>query len=208
MKDLSGMIFGRLKVLHLSYKKKSHYYYACRCECGNIKVVRSDQLTRGIAKSCGCLQREIAESTMAQTMRKHGMNKHPLIGVLNAIKQRCYNPKCKQYAYYGARGIGICNEWKTNCQAFIYWAIANGYKDGLTIDRIDVNSDYAPSNCRFVSMKDQNRNKRNNIMIVYKDKTKSLAEWCEVLGLNYFTIVRRLQRGWNVVKAFETPIRK
>ena len=208
MKDLSGMVFSRLTVLHLSYKKQRHYYYTCRCECGNIKDVRSDQLINGMAKSCGCLQREVAKSTMAQTMRKHGMNKHPLTGVFNAMKQRCYNPKCKQYPDYGGRGIHICDEWLNNRKSFFEWAIAIGYQDGLTIDRINVNSDYSPSNCRFVSMKEQSRNKRNNVMITYKDKTHSLMEWCDILGLNYFTILRRIKRGWNIEKAFETPIRK
>nr|DAU82701.1 MAG TPA: PVL ORF-50-like family [Caudoviricetes sp.] len=208
MKDLTGMTFGRLTVLRFSRKIQKHYFYTCQCKCGNIKDVRSDQLTRGIAKSCGCLQKDIAKVVMAQTMRTHGMAKHPLHHIFNTMKQRCYNPKCREYKDYGERGIHICDEWLRNRSIFYKWAMENGYKKGLTIDRINVNGNYSPCNCRFVPMNVQCRNKRCNIVITYKGQTKILADWCTLLNLNYNAIYARLGRGWTIEKAFTTPIRK
>lgn len=208
MKDLTGMTFGRLTVLRFAYKKQRRAYYTCLCVCGNIKDVRSDQLTRGIAKSCGCLQKDIVKVVMAKTMRKHGMSNHPLRAVFCAMKQRCYNPNNKHYEYYGGRGITICDEWMDNLQSFFDWAFENGYKKGLTIDRIDVNGNYAPNNCRFVKMSVQCRNKRNNIMVTLNGQTKVLAEWCELLGRDYHIVHARLCRGWTLKKALMTPIKK
>ena len=137
------------------------------------------------------------------------------------LKARCYNPKRKDYKDYGGRGIDICEEWldKTivlnSCRstkgwlAFKSWALANGYKDNLTIDRIDTNEGYSPTNCRWVSMEVQSNNRRSNHFITYKGKTQSLTVWCDELGLNYHTISYRLNEGhWSVKKAFETPVER
>ena len=116
--------------------------------------------------------------------------------------QRCYNENDKGFKYYGGRGISICNEWLNDFEAFYNWAIESGYQSGLSIDRIDVKGNYTPKNCRFVSMKIQNVNKKSNVFIEYKGETKTLSEWCEKLNLKYSTIYMRLNRGWNIDKAF------
>ena len=125
--------------------------------------------------------------------------------IFHSMKQRCYNPNAKSYKHYGGRGIVICDEWLSSSKTFYNWSNDNGYKEGLTIDRIDNNKGYSPENCRWVSAKVQANNKRNNRVITYKGETKTLAEWCEVLDLDYDVIEHRLSRSnWNAEKAFNT----
>ena len=134
------------------------------------------------------------------------------------MKQRCYNPKHDHYKYYGARGITICDEWLNpeiihlGCrgrftkgyQAFKEWALENGYADNLTIDRIDVNGNYEPSNCRWITLKEQSNNTRRNHLVTYKGKTQTLTQWSEELGFNYNRVKMRLNKlHWSVEKAFE-----
>lgn len=200
--NIVGSQYSRLTVQKLAYKKNRRLYYTCLCECGCKVDIRKDQLTRGITKSCGCLQKDIAKKTMAENMKKYGFSEHPLNKIFNGMKQRCYNEKDKGFRYYGKRGISICNEWLNDFKTFYNWAIENGYKRGLSIDRIDVSGNYTPNNCRFVSMKVQNTNKKNNLHIEYKGETKTLSEWCEKLNLKYSTTYMRLNRGWDIEKAF------
>ena len=115
------------------------------------------------------------------------------------MKSRCYYTKNKNYNAYGGRGIAVCDEWKNDFMSFYNWAMENGYDDTLTIDRIDNNKGYEPSNCRWVDMKQQSRNRRNTRTITYKGETKPISEWCELLNLNYYTVISRLDRlGWSV----------
>ena len=123
------------------------------------------------------------------------------------MKDRCYNPNNKQYKDYGGRGINICAEWQTphshkGGRAFKKWALENGYADNLTLDRIDVNKGYSPKNCRWVSMKEQQNNKRNNRLITYKGKTQTIALWSEELGIPFSTIKNRLNKQMPVEKIF------
>lgn len=141
-----------------------------------------------------------------------------LENTFQAMKNRCYNPNNPAYKNYGGRGIKICDEWNNrevarNIQrnntkgflAFKKWALENGYADNLTIDRIDVNGDYSPENCRWVSRKIQNNNRRNNHYITYNGKTQSLADWCRELCLNYHKIRSRINKyGWSIEEAFST----
>lgn len=141
--------------------------------------------------------------------------------IFRSMKKRCYNTKHIQYKNYGGRGIRICDEWNDRelvkisgfrytkgYLAFKKWALENGYADNLTIDRIDVNGNYEPSNCRWVDWRTQNNNRRNNHYLTYKGKTQSIAEWCRELGLNYILICNRIRSDWSVEKAFEKPVRK
>lgn len=204
--NIIGNKYGRLTVQKLAYKKSRRLYYTCLCKCGCKVDVRKDQLTRGVTKSCGCLQKDIAKKTMAKSMKKYGLSNHPLNRVFNSMKQRCYNKNNKGFKHYGGRGISICNEWINDFKAFYNWAIENGYKSGLSIDRIDVNGNYTPKNCRFVSMKIQNINKESNVFIEYKGETRTLSEWCDKLNLKYTTTYMRLNRGWDVEKAFSRKL--
>ena len=142
-----------------------------------------------------------------------------LTAIHNGIKFRCYNPKYKGYKNYGGRGITVCAEWLSTDRvyvaphitatkgflAFKQWAISNGYKDNLTLDRIDNNKGYSPENCRWVTAKIQNNNRRNNLLITYKGQVKTLHQWCDELSLSYSKIFQRLNRlHWSVSDAFES----
>lgn len=131
---------------------------------------------------------------------------HKLRPVWRGMKARCYNPKALKYRYYGARGIMVCEEWKSSYRAFYEWAMNNGYADGLTLDRIDVNGNYEPDNCRWVTIAEQNRNKRNNRRLTYGGETKTVSEWSEITGIPHAVIYCRIvTHKWSVESALTTP---
>ena len=124
------------------------------------------------------------------------------------IKRRCYYQKHNRFKYYGARGITMCEEWKNNFKSFLNWSLANGYRDDLTIDRIDNNGNYEPSNCRWVTYKEQCNNTSRNKYITFNGKTMTMAQWSRELGLKPSTIPTRLSRGWTIEKTLSTPNNK
>ena len=136
-------------------------------------------------------------------MRK---GKKRILGILNGMKQRCYNPKSQRYNRYGGRGIKICDEWRNNPQAFVDWSMNNGYADNLSIDRINNDGDYEPGNCRWTTNKVQQNNKSTNILITYNGKTQDIKQWSEELGICYVTLFYRIKSGWPVEKAFTEPV--
>ena len=215
-KDISGQRFGRLTAVEIHHIKKYTYpsgiksnieYWLCKCDCGNNCVVNKGKLMRLHTKSCGCLRKEIlSQGTQSTT---HGLSKTRIYETWHHMKQRCYYEKSKRYSSYGGRGITICDEWKSDFKAFYDWAMANGYTDELTIDRIDVNGNYEPSNCRWITMKEQQRNTRANHHLTYKGETYCIAEWAERYNLKYETLKSRLYiRKWSVEKALETPVKQ
>ena len=121
------------------------------------------------------------------------------------MKSRCSNPTKGNYNEYGGRGIKVCEEWVHDFAAFRDWALANGYDDTLTIDRIDNDKGYSPDNCRWASRLEQNRNQRTNHMVTYRDETKTIGEWAQLYNLAPGTLFSRIQRGWDVEKALTTP---
>lgn len=132
-----------------------------------------------------------------------------LNNIHHSMLQRCYYKKHHAYNLYGGRGITVCDEWKNNFKAFKKWALANGYQDSLTLDRIDNNKGYSPENCRWATQKQQCNNRTNNHLVTYRGKTKTLAEWCDELGLYYRTIANRvINKKWSAEKAFETKIKR
>jgi hypothetical protein len=195
-KDITGQKFGKLTALYrLNNHKKCKYYgsyWLCVCECGNLTEVYLGSLTRGNSTSCGC------------SIKKHGKSNNPLYRNWLGMKTRCCNKTDEHYEDYGERGIKVCNEWLHDFQAFYDWSMSNGYKEGLTIDRIDVNGDYEPNNCRWASRKTQARNRRSNRTFTINGETRCLSEWCEILNLNYNTVLTRINKlKWSISKALE-----
>lgn len=145
-------------------------------------------------------------------MSIHHMTNTRLFNVWQNIKRRCYTKTNPSYKYYGACGIKVCKEWKENFMSFYIWAISNGYDENApkgicTLDRINVNGDYEPNNCRWVSMKVQNLNRKANRIIDYRNESYTLVEWAEKLNINYSTLLYRFRRGWSVEKAFNTEVK-
>jgi len=205
------MRFGRLVVIDFAYLKK-FAHWNCICDCGNKTIVRSSRLTLGRTKSCGCLVKEnykIATPASAIKNKTHGDSKTRLYGVYHRMTARCCYSKNKDYKDYGGRGITVCSEWLENYEAFRDWAVANGYNDNsrLTIDRIDVNGNYEPSNCRWVTNKVQQRNKRNNRLITIDGITKTIFEWAEIYKIGIGILYYRLKNGMDAVSAITKPVK-
>lgn len=198
--DLTGQRFGRWTVLGRASDQitKSGYHHVmwnCRCDCGTEKAVRGKSLKYGISRSCGCLQKE----EMSRRAEKHGGYGTRLYAIWNSMRQRCLNEKHQAYENYGGRGIAICPEWE-DFSVFREWAYASGYREDadrgeLTLDRIDVNGNYGPDNCRFTSMREQNENRRCSIMIEHDGESHPLTVWAELLGKKYQTLWRRYRNG-------------
>ena len=156
LKDLTGQRFGRLTVVMRNGTKNGHAAWLCRCDCGKEKTVRSCDLVNGKSTSCGCFHNEM----VSNITRSHELCGTRIYNIHNGIIQRCYNPKATSYKNYGGRGITVCDEWLNSFQAFHDWAMSHGYSDDLSIDRIDVDGNYEPSNCRWATAREQRMNQR------------------------------------------------
>lgn len=204
-KDLTGMRFGRLVVIKATDERgpDGGVVWECQCDCGNTCKVWNNKLMRKKPKkSCGCLQLE------AHTTYIHGGEGSILYHKWRGMLDRCNNPNSRQYKYYGARGISVCDAWKNDFTAFRAWAETSGYVGGLSIDRIDVNGDYSPGNCRWVSMTEQQKNKTSNIIITMDGESKTLADWSKRYGIPYATAWARIRvHGWTPERALKTPLR-
>ena len=242
-----GKKIGKWTVLS-RVKTEKGYDFICKCECGEIKQVRSDNVLSGKSTQCmSCSQKE----KMAKKPKKEKSNEPRIIKIrydsnkewseentfigtyadfltackerrskrekeekeqkiaywqgrkvrdsiyrrYNHMRRRCYNEKDQNYKNYGGRGIKICDEWLNDFETFYKWALENGYKKELTIDRIDVNGNYEPSNCRWITMKEQQRNRRTNVRITFNGVTKTQVEWAEELGITGSTIRDRINKG-------------
>lgn len=147
--DITGQKYGRLTVLSYAYTKNKVAFWKCKCDCGNEKIVRGSHLKNGSIKSCGCFRKEVT----GKKATVHGKYGSRLYRIWKGIKGRCFNPSNSKYPIYGGRGITVCNEW-LEYEPFYEWAMKNGYKEDLTIERIDVNGNYEPSNCTWVTEKE------------------------------------------------------
>jgi hypothetical protein len=194
IKDLIGQVFGNLTVIgpyrQITYGRtgRMRTEWFCKCACGKTVWRGRDNLTQDQSDSCGCLRLERIHATIhkaheaaGKANRTHGMSKSRLYLRWNAMRDRCYNPASIVFKYYGGRGITVYEPWRT-FEPFRDWAIANGYTDELTLDRIDSNGNYEPSNCRFITQKQQNRNTRQNVYVI---PGKSVGEFCEEHNVAY-----------------------
>ena len=195
--DLTNREFGRLKVIKVSRKvisgKRERYYWLCQCLCGKTKEIRTDSLTRGLVKSCGCLKKEQDRINLTK-FHRHKMSEKRIYHIWQNMKDRCINENTPCYPRYGGRGIKVCDEWLIP-DNFFSWALENGYNDNLQIDRIDNNGNYEPSNCRWVTVKENCRNRRSNIIVEYKGENMSLIELSEIVGIKYSTLRERYVKG-------------
>ena len=207
--ELTGQRFGRLLVVSRSEDKifengVHRSRWNCLCDCGNTAIVIGANLTNGHTQSCGCLHRE----TTSKTHKKHGLKRTRLYGIWSNMKDRCYRQTNQFYADYGGRGITVCEEWLDNFLAFREWALANGYQDNLTLDRIDNNGPYSPDNCRWANKTQQANNKRSNRLLTYKGKTQTLAQWAKEYGITQSCLGLRINRyKWPIEKALTEPLK-
>ncbi|MCK9327926.1 MAG: hypothetical protein M0P69_20695 [Bacteroidales bacterium] len=198
--DLTGFQTEYLTVLHRSDDcgngKKPVVKWVCECVCGKQISVPSNALLTGHTKSCGCQK------------IKHGYsNKERLYDTWKNMRRRCFDPKNKRWSHYGGRGITICSEWD-DYAVFRAWAMDNGYTDELTIDRIDVNGNYCPENCRWVDAKIQANNVSRNHIVEFNGQQMTMAELADHLGLSYSALQHRIDRGWDIEKIALTPQRR
>lgn len=208
--NLLNQRFGRLVVVEELPKQKRNPFWKCKCDCGNYSCCTSGNLKSGKIVSCGCLKLE----KLLQRSTTHNQRHTHLYEVWKGIRQRCKNPKRKGYHNYGGRGITICEEWDKSFQAFYDWSYANGYstenqkneKLKLTIDRIDNNGNYEPSNCRWVDRKTQASNMRTTKLITINGETKCLAEWFRNYNISSWTYYTRIKYGWTIEEALTKPI--
>lgn len=177
-----------------------------KCDCGSIKNVYYEAITakNNPTYSCGCYHKSILKEGRS---RKYKYSKHPLYKVWVKIKERCYSSSCREYKYYGARGIKICNEWLNDFDKFYEWSINNGYKKGLQIDRIDNDRGYSSDNCRYITRRVNCNNKTNNVIIDYNGVSDTLANTMRRLGI--FEHYKKVHRRMNQLKwPFEKSIQK
>lgn len=192
--DLSGQVFGRWTVLHFSHLDKSRTaHWICQCECGTEKSVRAPQLKAGTSRSCGCLLREIA----ATRNRTHGLSKHPLRSVYQAMKARCYSPNDLNYPNYGNRGIYVCARWKQSLANFIN-DMGERPSPDHSLDRIDNDGPYSPENCRWATPEQQHNNMQQTRYLEWNGKRQSVTQWARELGIAPNTIRRRIHVGWPI----------
>lgn len=210
VKDISGQRFGRLTVVELTGKKtkSGNAIWLCQCDCGKFTEADSGSLRVGDKVSCGCYTKD----RMSVLNKTHGGRNEKLYLVWMNMRRRCNDPKDVNYSNYGGRGIRICHEWE-NYAEFRKWAIASGYdpnamKSQCTLDRIDVNGNYEPENCRWADLIMQANNKRTNRTITYNGKTQSMKQWSEELGIKYSLLQKRLYAGWKFEDAISKPLRE
>lgn len=201
--------YGYCKVLYIDrYNTLLHKTLWIKVKCKKCGKIVSKSLSRmkdtincGYPNTCGCV---VSKSDNDNAVG----NRHRLYSIWNNMISRVECENSPQYKYYGGRGIAVCKEWRNNYLAFKDWAINNGYNDNLTIDRIDVNGNYEPNNCRWITQKQQSRNMRSNKMYTINGVTKCLQDWCEYYDINRNTVNKRLRLNWDIEKALTKPVKK
>ena len=208
VKNIEGMRFGKLIVEKYIGIRKRQAIWLCKCDCGNETYTVARQLLSCGTLSCGCIQLQAAHDTCMKRNVTHGFSKKdPLYFIWKNMRYRCFNPNNKSYKNYGGRGITICKEWE-DYTIFKKWAVSNGYNPKLSIDRIDNDGDYCPENCRWVTRKIQNNNKRSNVFLSYKGKTYSPKELAKIKNIPVHRIYDRRCAGWTDEKIITYPENK
>lgn len=208
--NLIGQRFGILTVIEdAGNDQRGNSLWLCQCDCGNTKVIRGSKLKEGQNLSCGCqwhAYNEKRNEGIRKSKITHGLSGRRLYYIYDNMMKRCYDQKSEKYPNYGGRGIIVCEEWRTDRQAFFDWAMSSGYSDDLTIDRIDVNGNYCPDNCRWATPKEQANNRTSNRYLEYNGETHTVIEWAELLGIPPGALYARIENGWTTEKALTTPV--
>lgn len=198
--NLTGEKFGKLYVIGVDEEESERaakLLWECVCDCGNRTTAESHQLTSGKKKSCGCLKREAA---IPPAIVKHGMSDTRLYQCWKDMKGRCLRPSSSRFHTHGGRGISLCPEWH-NFEPFCEWALAHGYRDDLTIDRIDNDGGYCPENCRWTTLVVQGNNRRTNVFVEYNGERLTVADLSRRTGVKLNTLRSRLRKGASVEAA-------
>jgi hypothetical protein len=213
--DLTGQRFTRLTAISIAEPAKNGLStrWNCRCDCGNTTIADTHDLRRGHKRSCGCLKIDMAiefGKSKGKPIKSHYLSPSGkyrntrLYNIWGHMKKRCDNSKSANYKYYGGRGIKVCAGW-LDYQVFAKWAYQNGYNDNLSIDRIDVNGNYEPSNCQWVTMKEQQNNRRNNHLVTFNGETLTISEWSDRFKIDLKLVYGRLAEGWDIQRALTEP---
>lgn len=192
---MTGQRFNRWTAVRYAGDQK----WLCRCDCGTEKLIRGGSLRRESTKGCRRCRRYPGPI--------HGCVGTKVHRAWAGMIQRCCNPNCREYPYYGGRGIAVCEEWRQSFEAFRDWALANGFADDLTLDRRDNMSGYSPGNCRWTTKKVQARNRRSNRIVEWRGERLSVAELAERTGVKQHTLHRRINSGWPLERAIIPPSR-
>lgn len=201
-KDLTNAVFTRLTVIKkVDEPKGKGTKWLCKCDCKNETIVSTRNLNYGHTKSCGCLQRDSVRNTGYKN-KTHGETDTRLHIIWMLMRHRCFKLSDLAYKDYGARGITVCDAW-LDYIAFRNWAMENGYKNNLTIDRKNNNGNYEPSNCRWVTMKEQCNNRRSNILVKFNGKNQTLQQWSDETGIKHSTLLHRYHNNWNIEDLFK-----
>lgn len=193
--DISGCRFGKLLVIRrCGSDKNRNSLWECLCDCGNVRIVAKRLLTDGRAKSCGCSRFIHGKSNKG----------YRLYNIWTGMRKRCNHPSYSRYSDYGGRGIQICEDWNSFAN-FERWALDNGYRDDLTIDRVNVNGDYEPNNCRWATWKQQQNNRRSTHFLTMNNETHSIEQWSKIVNISRSCISWRLHHGWSVNDALTVP---
>lgn len=184
--DLTGKTFGRLTVA--GYGGKGFWW--CKCNCGTAKRINGASLRGGRTESCGCHHREISKKIHIT----HGRSESALYRIWEGIKSRCLNPKCEAYPKYGGRGITMWTPWVSSFEAFALY-VGERPSKRHSLDRMDNDGNYEPGNVKWSTSVEQNNNRRDNKSLTIEGKTRTYAEWCRELGVNYKTFHTRVTRG-------------
>jgi len=206
--DISGSRYGRLLVLERgpSSKGRTNANWWCLCDCGNRVLICGGNLKNSNTQSCGCYQKECAKKSQRAAFLKHDLSRSRLYNIMHGMKTRCYNIKYAGYSKYGGRGIYICDEWLEDFMSFYNWAYQNGYKKELSLDRIDNNGPYSPENCRWATSKEQQNNTRANKLVTFNNKTMTIPQWGDTLGIELEVLRKRIERNWTFEEIVTTPV--
>lgn len=209
IKNLKGKAYYDLVVIgYMGKNEKTQAVWLCKCICKQLKLVVTSDLKNGHTKSCGCRNVRMLQKRNSNNKygEKHGLSRSRIYTIYQGMIQRCFNANSDTYKNYGKRGITICDEWISKDVGFINfynWAISNGYDENLTIERIDVNGNYNPKNCTWITNKEQQNNKRTNVLISSGEDVLNMRQWSKVTGINEKTIEKRIRMGWKEEDLFK-----